>query len=333
MPISFEGLEYTRYTFKTLKTYDTGGCRADVYLPDSSLPGPYPIALHFHGGGFTFGDTAVLQEGHQKYLLDRGFAVVSAEYRMSPHADFAAQREDWVDAYAWVVNDLGKITGGKVDGSRVFVFGASAGGTATLFLGVDIPGAGLPPPKALYPCYPLTNWDLLTNGSEPYSNYEEHLKSRPADVQEAIRRLIAGPGTTGYDIGTLKSPWTPNPEIKDTPRMTWFTFVRETGMFPSAILGEDVPPSSRHVLLPLIPSNYPPTIILNPTADTTLSPKNSTDLYDRLQKLGVESKLVTVQGMEHGEVELISEEGRAEWEIRFREIFAPALDWCIAKCQ
>ena len=40
---SSEGLQYKRYTFKPLKNYDSGGCRADVYLPDDSVPGPLPI--------------------------------------------------------------------------------------------------------------------------------------------------------------------------------------------------------------------------------------------------------------------------------------------------
>lgn len=98
MPVSFEGLEYKRYTFKIAKAYDQGGCRADVYMPDQKHAGPCPIgrfltcfsqsltrsALLFHGGGFTFGDSFVVYQGQFKYLLERGFAVVSAEYRMLP---------------------------------------------------------------------------------------------------------------------------------------------------------------------------------------------------------------------------------------------------------
>jgi len=44
------------------------------------------------------------------------------------------QREDWMDSYAWVKRKLGGLTGGRVDPTRVFVFGGSAGATASLFL-------------------------------------------------------------------------------------------------------------------------------------------------------------------------------------------------------
>ncbi len=107
MPISAEGLGYSRFTFKPLMDYDTGGCRADVYLPDPHAFTSCPVgaywrsrsspchrllissnrkrsALFFHGGAFVFGDTHVILLGHFQYLLDRGFCVVSAEYRMNP---------------------------------------------------------------------------------------------------------------------------------------------------------------------------------------------------------------------------------------------------------
>jgi len=43
MPTSFEGLKYSRYLFKPIEDSETGGCHTDVYLPPSSIPGPYPV--------------------------------------------------------------------------------------------------------------------------------------------------------------------------------------------------------------------------------------------------------------------------------------------------
>jgi len=42
------------------------------------------IAWTIHGGGFATGDTFHIFLGHVKYLLDRGFCVISSEYRLLP---------------------------------------------------------------------------------------------------------------------------------------------------------------------------------------------------------------------------------------------------------
>ncbi len=42
--------------------------------------------------------------------------------------------------------------------------------------------------------------------------------------------------------------------------------------------------------------------------------------------------MFSVEGMEHGEIELISPEGREIWRIRFKDVFSVTLDWCIERC-
>jgi dipeptidyl aminopeptidase/acylaminoacyl peptidase len=56
------------------------------------------------------------------------------ESRADNSARLREQREDWLDTYKWILSGLSDAVGGKVDPSKVFVFGGSAGGTATLFL-------------------------------------------------------------------------------------------------------------------------------------------------------------------------------------------------------
>lgn len=62
-------------------------------IPSVSLPelrrdnvanGHWRAALTYHGGGFNIGDTHHLFTDHVGYLLQKGFVVVSAEYRMAP---------------------------------------------------------------------------------------------------------------------------------------------------------------------------------------------------------------------------------------------------------
>ncbi len=53
---------------------------------------------------------------------------------------------------------------------------------------------------ALYPAYPLSDWNMIDGIFEPYSTFDIYVSQLPEDEQVAIRRFIAGPGSTGYDI-------------------------------------------------------------------------------------------------------------------------------------
>ena len=44
------------------------------------------VALAIHGGAFCLGDTHHIFLGHFRYLLDRGYCVVSIEYRLAPQS-------------------------------------------------------------------------------------------------------------------------------------------------------------------------------------------------------------------------------------------------------
>lgn len=96
----------------------------DVYLPPSGR-GPFPVIVFLHGGGFITGDK---RDGQQQVALaarDRGYAVISANYRLLGDADFPAQIQDVKSVVQWV--RLNK-KAYAFDGTRIAVWGASAGG-------------------------------------------------------------------------------------------------------------------------------------------------------------------------------------------------------------
>lgn len=73
---------------------------------------------------------------HRDRLLDRGFIVVSANYRLCPTITlYEGPVRDSLDAYEWArlaLPGLLKNEGVSADGSRIVVLGHSCGGTLAL---------------------------------------------------------------------------------------------------------------------------------------------------------------------------------------------------------
>lgn len=100
----------------------------DLYLPDTES---FPVFLYFHSGGFVRGD----KSGYKfiPLLVERGVAVISANYRMYPDAAYPDFIEDGAEATAWMYNNMPKY--GNVTG--YFMGGSSAGGYLTAMLCFD----------------------------------------------------------------------------------------------------------------------------------------------------------------------------------------------------
>ena len=92
----------------------------DIYLPDSD---GFSVLLYFHGGGLEAGDKSDNRIFFD-YMVSKGIAVVSANYRMYPNAKYPDFLIDAADATAWVFENIGKY--GKING--IYVGGSSAGG-------------------------------------------------------------------------------------------------------------------------------------------------------------------------------------------------------------
>lgn len=106
--------------------------KLDLYLPKKSNQ-PYPVIVVFHGGAFMFGDKAMGEVQGSVDGVKRGYAVVSANYRLSGEASFPAAINDakavirWVKANAKTYN---------LDPNKIVVWGGSAGGNIAAMIGV-----------------------------------------------------------------------------------------------------------------------------------------------------------------------------------------------------
>lgn len=106
--------------------------KLDIYLPDEKQ-GLYPVLLLLHGGGFAIGDKRDTHLLPFLSALDHGFAVVSANYRLSHEAIFPAAVQDVKAATRWIRANKGKYS---FMGRWIAACGGSAGGNLAAMLGV-----------------------------------------------------------------------------------------------------------------------------------------------------------------------------------------------------
>lgn len=101
----------------------------DLFLPDDA-ENP-PLIFWIHGGAWKMGDRKWCG---MKDQIERGFAVASADYRLTTIAPFPAQIEDCKYSLAYLRENADKY---PVDLSRVCAAGDSAGGHLAALMGVS----------------------------------------------------------------------------------------------------------------------------------------------------------------------------------------------------
>lgn len=113
--------------------------RLDIYWPADG-DGPFPVIVAIHGGAFMGGDKRDAQLEPMLAGLERGYAVVSINYRMSGEAIFPALVHDVKAAIRWVRANAVQFL---FDPARIAVWGGSAGGYLALMAGVSAGVAAL----------------------------------------------------------------------------------------------------------------------------------------------------------------------------------------------
>lgn len=98
--------------------------KLDIYLPETG-EGPFPVLFYMHGGGFRMGDKQDIYLASYLHALDRGYALVSVNYRLSGEAIFPGPLQDCKAALRWLRANGGQY---ELDVDRVAVGGQSSGG-------------------------------------------------------------------------------------------------------------------------------------------------------------------------------------------------------------
>ncbi len=97
---------------------------ARAYRPGNS-PGPLPVILFFHGGGWVGFDIDTHDPLCRDLCRSSGHIIVSVDYRLAPEHPFPAGVNDCLESLDWLVSNA-KTLG--ADPERILLCGDSAGG-------------------------------------------------------------------------------------------------------------------------------------------------------------------------------------------------------------
>jgi acetyl esterase/lipase len=125
--ITENNIRYYSDAISSRDIYISTQCKLDIYYPENTKD--FPTIVWFHGGSLTGGKKQIPEA-----LMNKGYAVVGVEYRLSPKAKAPAYIEDAAAAVAWVFNNIEKYGGSR---SLIFVSGHSAGGYLGMMITLD----------------------------------------------------------------------------------------------------------------------------------------------------------------------------------------------------
>ena len=131
----------------TVRLYSPGG------------PGPHPVLVYYHGGGWVIGDLYT-HDGLCRSITNAArCAVVSVDYRLAPEWKYPVAAEDSYAALRWVVTNAARL---GLDPRRVAVGGDSAGGNLAAVATLMARERGGPALVHQVLIYPVTDYDLTT---------------------------------------------------------------------------------------------------------------------------------------------------------------------------
>jgi acetyl esterase len=93
-----------------------------IYLPDG--PGPFPVLIYFHGGGWVFGSLDEADHVCDRFACEIPAVVVSVDYRLSPENKFPCAIDDAYSSVLFVKREIAKYKGNP---DIIAVAGESAG--------------------------------------------------------------------------------------------------------------------------------------------------------------------------------------------------------------
>jgi len=142
---------------------DGGVIDIRIYQPEA--PGPLPVLVYAHGGGFVFCDLDSHDGLCRNMANSVPAVVVSVAYRLAPEHRWPTAAEDLYAVAEWVAEHAGEIGG---DAGRIVVGGDSAGGNLAAVTALMARDRGGPSVAAQLLLYPVIAADFDT---ESYRRY------------------------------------------------------------------------------------------------------------------------------------------------------------------
>ena len=264
------------YTYKKVGDLEI---KADVHLMDTGVT--RPVLVWLHGGALIMGHRESIGSRLEKAVLKAGYTIVSIDYRLAPEIKLPSLIEDVEDAFQWVYSEGPELF--NADVSRLAVAGASAGGYLTLTAGFRVE----PRPAALVSIFGYG--DLIGDWysqPSPHPRHQRIVMSREEAFQQVSGLPIADSRDRKGNGGAF------------------YLHCRQQGIWPQQISGWD-PHTEAEKFYPYmavknVTPDYPPTLLLHGTEDTDVPYEQALMMVKELKKHGVENRLISLEGGEHG---------------------------------
>ena len=276
------GVALAAETRKSTHVYKTAGgvaIKADVHRSDDDAL--RPVVVWIHGGALIMGNREGVSAPVKRWASEKGYVLVSIDYRLAPETPLPEIIGDVEEAFAWVRDEGRRLF--RADTGRIAVAGGSAGGYLTLMTGYRVK----PRPTAL-----LSLWGYGDLIGDWYSTPSPHARHHTSKMtrEEAYAQVSGGAVSDARD--------------RKGDGGGFYQYCRQTGTWPKAVSGWD-PKREGARFFPYMPvknvtREYPPTFVIHGTADTDVPHEQSVMMAAEMKRQGVRHELVSVTGAEHG---------------------------------
>lgn len=104
-----------------------------IYTPEG--PGPFPLIIYLHGGGFSLGDLDMVENVCRILADSSQHVVISVDYALAPEYKYPFALEESKEVFAWIEHNAGALNL-HMDG--VVIAGDSAGGNLAASLSMKL---------------------------------------------------------------------------------------------------------------------------------------------------------------------------------------------------
>jgi len=189
-----------------------------IYTPENAGPGPLPVIVYYHGGGWVIADINTYESSALALAAKTKAIVVSVEYRHAPEHKFPAAHEDSFAAYKWVLANAGTFGG---DPARVAVAGESAGGNLAANVAIMARDQKVQMPLHMLLVYPISGTDMNT------PSYIANQNAMPLSK-----------GAMGWFVGQTLA----KPEDAMSPMLNLTTKADLAGLPPATVITAEIDP-------------------------------------------------------------------------------------------
>lgn len=271
-------VQKSTHTYKVVNKLEL---QLDVYRENDDIA--RPVVVWFHGGGLVNWHKELINLRVKKMMLDAGYVLVSVDYRLAPETKLPEIISDVEDAVRWVRREGRKRF--QADTSRIALMGESAGGYLSLAMGFRLK----PPPTVIVSFWGCTDWD---------GNWQNKPSTNPVHQIDITREEAFA------QVGRAGDPPVCDSRQRNGNTNVFYQYLRQKGLWSKEVSGWDSEkePEKATPYIPLrnVTPGYPPTLVMHGEKDTEIPVLQSKLMADELKKKGVEHKLISIPGAEHG---------------------------------